>query len=141
MKSCDLTDPKNKALWEREQERVKKWRREHKIYCKNYAKNRYRNNRNAHLLINYKRKDRIRNREFDLTLKWFVDNIVNKICFYCGSTKHLGCDRVDNTKGHTKDNVIPCCVDCNRGRGDLTIEEYKNHIKKQFKHLCLKHTE
>ena len=28
----------------------------------------------------------------------------------------IGCDRVDNSKGHTKDNVVPCCITCNTVR-------------------------
>jgi hypothetical protein len=36
----------------------------------------------------------------------------------------IGCDRLDNDKGHTKDNVVPCCVSCNTVRGNnFTYEE------------------
>jgi len=45
-------------------------------------------------------------------------------CHYCGSTKHLTLDRIDNTKGHTKDNTIVACLSCNTIRGnDYTVEE------------------
>jgi hypothetical protein len=48
-------------------------------------------------------------------------------CSYCGGplpTAGAGLDRLDNSKGYDLDNVVPCCGDCNRLRGDrLTPEE------------------
>lgn len=38
----------------------------------------------------------------------------------------IGCDRIDNSKGHTKDNVVPCCVECDKARSDyFSFEEMK----------------
>jgi hypothetical protein len=41
----------------------------------------------------------------------------NDVCFYCGefsSDKKLtGIDRLDNNKGYTKSNTVPCCYKCN----------------------------
>jgi hypothetical protein len=36
-------------------------------------------------------------------------------CVYCGETDwhKLGCDRIDNSKPHSKDNVVCSCKDCN----------------------------
>ena len=36
-------------------------------------------------------------------------------CVYCGETDwhKLGCDRVDNSKPHSVDNVVCSCKDCN----------------------------
>ena len=46
--------------------------------------------------------------------------------WYCGDTEDIGLDRIDNTKGHTKDNVVPCCYICNTTRGsNFTYEEMK----------------
>ena len=39
-----------------------------------------------------------------------------KPCVYCGDTKRIGADRIDNTKGHTKENCVPCCIECNIAR-------------------------
>lgn len=52
----------------------------------------------------------------DLTAKWVVDNIFTKSCAHCGETDwhKLGCNRLDNSKPHTIDNVEPCCMKCNR---------------------------
>ena len=52
----------------------------------------------------------------DLTGEWIVENIFSKPCVHCGETdwRKLGCNRIDDTKAHTKDNVEPCCMKCNR---------------------------
>lgn len=53
----------------------------------------------------------------DFDARWMVDNIYSKPCKYCGETDwhKLGCNRIDNSKPHTKDNVEPCCRSCNIG--------------------------
>lgn len=61
----------------------------------------------------------------DLTADWFRANIENKSCIYCGdATISIGCDRILNNLGHSKNNVVPCCPDCNVTRmGHYTHEE------------------
>lgn len=49
---------------------------------------------------------------------WMIDNIIKKPCVHCGDTNRIGCDRIDNNKGHTKDNVVPCCYECNCARNN-----------------------
>lgn len=51
----------------------------------------------------------------DLTAQWIVENILTKPCVHCGRTGWdvIGCNRIDNSKPHTKDNVEPCCNECN----------------------------
>ena len=35
-------------------------------------------------------------------------------------------DRIDNSKGHTKDNTVPCCYECNCARNNnFSFEEMK----------------
>lgn len=68
------------------------------------------------LLSAYIQSDKKRNRgKGDLTAKWIVDNIFTKSCAHCGETDwhKLGCNRLDNSKPHTMDNVEPCCKECN----------------------------
>ena len=71
----------------------------------------------AHNLVTkYRQSDKYHNRgETTITGKWVYENIFNKPCHYCGETDwfKLGCDRIDNTKPHTPDNVVPCCHSCN----------------------------
>lgn len=70
------------------------------------------------LICAYKKIDRKINQICDLDRDFMVDNIFNKSCVYCGSTEKLGCDRIDNSLGHTKNNVVPCCRVCNVTRMD-----------------------
>jgi hypothetical protein len=46
-------------------------------------------------------------------------------CVHCGTTDlPRGLDRIDNVRGHTKDNVAPSCAPCNFARGDrFSFEE------------------
>lgn len=65
-------------------------------------------------------------REFNLDRDWFVKNILKSQCIYCGSKEKLGCDRIDNSKGHTYDNVVPCCYVCNCARNNnFSFDEMK----------------
>ena len=51
----------------------------------------------------------------NLTTDWVIENILSKPCVHCGESnwKELGCNRLDNSKPHTIDNVEPCCWKCN----------------------------
>lgn len=50
-------------------------------------------------------------------------------CIYCHMKGDIGADRIDNNKGHEKDNIVPCCVVCNRARSNyFTVEEMKEII-------------
>jgi hypothetical protein len=78
--------------------------------------------------------------EFSLSLKEF-STITTRNCHYCGvapkqvyahkqrkgkTTPYIynGIDRVDNTKGYTKKNSIPCCKVCNRAKSAMTKKEF-----------------
>lgn len=62
----------------------------------------------------------------DIDIDWMIDNIITAKCYYCGDGNKIGCDRIDNTKGHTKDNVVPCCYECNCARNNnFTVDEMK----------------
>ena len=80
---------------------------------------------------------------FKLSMK-DVKNICKQTCFYCGtSPKYIvkvrnkfgndfiynGIDRVDNSKGYTPDNVVPCCKKCNQAKMNLTVEQFKLLIR------------
>lgn len=72
--------------------------------------------RALYLISGYKREDKKYNRgESDLTADWIVENIFSQPCAHCGRTgwKIIGCNRLDNSKPHTMNNVEPCCVKCN----------------------------
>lgn len=79
---------------------------------------------------------------FNLEPDYFKSLILSK-CAYCGrppsnkvyyvrngtkSEKPLlarhGIDRVDNLKGYVASNVKPCCIQCNKAKGQMTCEEF-----------------
>lgn len=83
-------------------------------YHKNYTKTPM--GRASYLVQAYAREDKKYNRgKGDIDAKWIVENIFSKHCAYCGTTDwtKLGCNRLDNSKPHTIDNVEPCCGKCN----------------------------
>lgn len=104
------------------------------------------------LLRSYKRDAKRRNLKFNLTIKKFKE-ITSKNCHYCtrpplsetvalsrGSmveqakehSKYFynGIDRVDNKKGYTVSNSVPCCVICNRAKSSLTYKEFMEYINR-----------
>lgn len=84
------------------------------------------NIRASKLLSAYKLKDWKSNKKYNLDREWFINNILSKECIYCGSKDKLGCDRIDNSKGHTYDNVVPCCYVCNCARNNnFSFDEMK----------------
>jgi hypothetical protein len=71
-----------------------------------------------------RKTDRKKNRENDLT-KEFIAEQIAKGCSYCGETKiRMTLDRIDNTRGHTMDNVVPACIRCNYVRGNMPYEAW-----------------
>lgn len=60
----------------------------------------------------------------EISTQYLYNCIKTGSCFYCGDTHNLGLDRIDNTKGHTIDNVVVCCYECNCARNDnFTVDE------------------
>ena len=118
----------------------KQYRQENKIKIKEYLKNNkakinerakhYRKTpmgRASYLKTGYCRLDKMANRgECTLTAKWIADNILSKHCHYCGESDWLkiGCDRIDNSKPHTEDNVVPCCHSCNSKKKKMNYDDF-----------------
>ena len=74
-----------------------------------------------------------KNKEVTVTLSEYL-SLVSQGCSYCGAdltfNKGSGLDRIDNSKGYTLDNVLSCCGDCNKLRGNrLTVEETKIAVR------------
>lgn len=71
----------------------------------------------AQALVNgYKQADKKANRgECTLTPQWIIDNIFTKKCAHCDKSgwQIIGCNRLDNSRPHTPDNVEPCCFEHN----------------------------
>jgi len=127
LRNPDKIQAYNKQYKLTHKEEIRKYNgryREHqKIYYQDHKKHasetgkQYRIlHREKHLWQRYKDFDKKNKLIFDLTKDWIRDNIVSKSCVYCGDTRDLGCDRIDNTKGHTQSNCVPCCLTCNHAR-------------------------
>lgn len=86
-------------------------------------------------------------------------------CFYCGTPPSLthntynypskwkeykedrvrdgyftynGLDRIDSTRSHDKNNVVPCCSPCNTAKLDSTQEEFFLQTKRRYEYLVSK---
>jgi hypothetical protein len=90
-----------------------------------------------------------RNYEFLLTKEEFV-NLIEQNCHYCNEiplqkmkpsrsdNRHYfynGIDRVDNTKGYTIENSVPCCGSCNIAKRSLTKPQFITLITKIYNNL------
>ena len=108
------------------------------------------------VFIRYKNNDLKKELDFDLSLDDLL-KISKMNCFYCGKEpsnktnafKHKenkpnkaskfalengnfiynGLDRIDNNKGHIKNNIVPCCKLCNQAKSSYNQSEFINKIK------------
>lgn len=103
------------------------------------------------LMAYYKRKSSLKAREFSLGFEQF-SYLISSRCAYCGiepsqilkrlKTDNIqiiynGIDRVDSSKGYFFDNCVPCCRICNQAKSILTVEQFKDHIKRIYKWLMI----
>jgi hypothetical protein len=67
-----------------------------------------------------------RNYAFELSMEEFIELIFSP-CYYCGETGDVhkshrnGVDRVDNSKGYVKGNVVSCCWNCNLLKKSVSV--------------------
>jgi hypothetical protein len=124
MSRCKNCDHKiGKEYYMKNIDKVKLYEKEYSSKMENKAKKRF-----GSYKLTHKKKF---NEDIPITLD-DVKNIVQRPCFYCGSIDNPcnGIDRLNNSIGYEKDNIVPCCRKCNTMKMDLTIEEFKNHIEK-----------
>lgn len=105
--------------------KTKAWYDEHKT-----ESNRVRRAREQTLPYKFSRyaRDSVkRGISFRLTFKQFAA-VFGKPCRYCGMPgSSNGLDRVDNTRGYEPDNVVPCCIICNRMKSSASMSEFFAH--------------
>ncbi len=58
-----------------------------------------------------------------------VPGAVIKTAYKSGSYVYNGIDRKDNTKGYEPGNVVSCCTRCNRAKGAMGMEVFRDWIK------------
>ena len=67
---------------------------------------------------------------FTLTHKDFLQ-VWMKPCIYCGDEpEQYGIDRVDNSRGYEPDNIVPCCLSCNKAKSKHTTEEWMARMER-----------
>lgn len=80
---------------------------------------------------------------WELDFKTFK-KLVYDSCFYCGiigirnvKDKHSdtririnGIDRIDNSKGYLKNNVVTSCFQCNQSKRHLSLDEFREWAKR-----------
>jgi len=97
----------------------------------------------------YKKGALKRNLEYNLTEEQFTKIVIGK-CYYCGDEltntikgqgktsgdfKYTGIDRLDSTKGYTKENSVSCCWMCNNMKHTYSVEKFLEQISKIYKRL------
>ena len=106
----------NPEMQSKRKEQRRTWKKESRKDPKHWARNIYHDTRKS---------DRKHNRDNDLSYD-FIRAMINCPCPDCGrSNIRMTLDRIDNTKGHTQDNVRACCIRCNYTRGDMPYEAWK----------------
>lgn len=97
------------------------------------------------LYSRYKRIAEKRNLTFKLSIREFLKLTIQR-CYYCnmlpfnilknknGHGKYIynGVDRLNNEKGYTIKNCVPCCKICNRMKLNMSENEFLNHIDKIY---------
>lgn len=99
----------------------------------------------------YKRKSKLKNRVFDLVRDDF-ELLIKGNCSYCGTAPaqilkrnkskkiqilYNGIDRVDSSMPYTKSNCVSCCRYCNQSKSDLSLDQWKEYIKRIVKWLSI----
>lgn len=78
----------------------------------------------------YKYSSIKRGYDFSLTMEEFL-TFWNKPCSYCGdSIITIGIDRIDNMKGYSINNCVPCCKVCNGMKLNYSQDFWITHMKK-----------
>lgn len=86
--------------------------------------------------LRYKNVAKNSGRDFEFTEEEFIDSFWKKDCSYCGSSiETVGVDRIDSSKGYTKDNSTPCCETCNRMKMALDYNFWVDHMRKIISNL------
>ena len=100
--------------------------------CKLCHNKRGRANKNtpSHRFSTYVSSARVRGISFQLSFEEFV-KFWRKSCYYCNfPIDGIGLDRIDHKGAYSIENVLPCCVRCNRAKTIQTTE--------QFISMCIK---
>lgn len=109
----------------------------------------------------YKSGAKSRGFDWELTYRDFVE-VATGHCFYCNlepktwdcvtnapsikkdspnikpedyEIKFNGVDRLNSDLGYTLGNVVPCCVNCNRSKSDMSFDNFRDHVERMYSWL------
>lgn len=98
----------------------------------------------------YKSKALMRKYSFKIDFEYFK-KLVSKDCFYCGESpkqiarghirtraperKYNGIDRVINSKGYEKGNLVAACGKCNSMKSSLDKNDFLSQVRRILRHL------
>lgn len=102
-------------------------------------------------LAMYKSSAKRRGLSFNLSLEQVTD-LITKRCVHCNrapykahnlrertitgySTPINGIDRKNSKEGYYLENCQTCCTDCNLMKSDHTEQEFKEHVRRMFRHM------
>lgn len=106
----------------------------------------YGRNASNNVWHNYKRHAKKVGVKFRL-LRATFDRITQEPCHYCGTLPsnvrrvrwangeftYSGIDRKDSSKDYVGQNVVPCCMICNRMKHRIGYKEFLRQIRRIFK--------
>jgi len=101
----------------------------------------------THIYLNIKKSAGARGYEFNIT-KDDVLKLVFLPCHYCGvspsnekksrfnngNLMYNGLDRINNDRGYTKDNIVPCCWICNEKKKAMTKANFFAWVKRVYEY-------
>lgn len=99
--------------------------------------------------VRYRQNAFARKLDFNVDFDFAV-NIMKSNCHYCGvepsnlfwksyyNVSYNGIDRVDNTVGYEKDNLVACCKMCNIAKNNNTEQEFLQWVKRLSEYQRLK---
>lgn len=92
------------------------------------------------MLSDYRKSARLKGHTFQLSRQQ-VKSLGKDDCYYCGAKPsnqlkcsngrvitYQGIDRLDNAKGYTPDNVVPCCIICNKMKKAMNEGDFLEHL-------------
>lgn len=115
-------------------ENAKKWRVDNPEKVEKMNKERVENENSS--LTRYKYSARAKGLVFEI--EDIFHEMVTTPCYYCGIMQEKGfngVDRLDVTKGYTRDNTVPCCEICNFMKGDESPNTFIHHTEHILTHL------
>lgn len=87
------------------------------------------------ILLEYRNGAKKRNLEWDLDSEDYFLEVIDSPCVFCGVSRSGGIDRIDSSKGYTRNNVQSCCQICNIMKNDYNQDQFLEHIKQIYRYI------